>query len=71
VRIIFVCHEARRTGVPLLLLQLIRWLKANHKVKVFTILLQGGALEEEFRKEGKVFKYSCRIEIFRYYGRYI
>jgi glycosyltransferase involved in cell wall biosynthesis len=56
-----VCHEANRTGVPLLLLQLIKWLKSNHKAEVFIILLRGGPLEPDFRKQGTVFLWNRAV----------
>lgn len=57
-RIVFLCHEAERTGVPILLLRLVKWLRSTHDVRSCVIFLRGGPLEEEFRRHATVFKWS-------------
>jgi glycosyltransferase involved in cell wall biosynthesis len=48
-RILFITHDASRTGAPLLLLYFIRWLKAKHSGYTVEVLaLRGGAIEGEF-----------------------
>jgi len=56
-RVLFVSHESTRTGAPLVLLNLLRWLRANSRVE-FDVLLQrsDGALTGEFEKVSEVFK---------------
>jgi glycosyltransferase involved in cell wall biosynthesis len=45
---LFVCHEGQRTGAPLLLLWLIRWLVANTSIRPVVALMREGPLQEEF-----------------------
>lgn len=45
---LFVCHEGQRTGAPLVLLWLIRWLIANSTIRPVVALLRDGPLRPEF-----------------------
>jgi glycosyltransferase involved in cell wall biosynthesis len=45
---LFVCHEGQRTGAPLLLLWLIRWLKSHSSMQPVVALMRDGPLKEEF-----------------------
>jgi glycosyltransferase involved in cell wall biosynthesis len=45
---LFVCHEGQRTGAPLLLLWLIRWLVANTSIQPVVALMRDGPLRDEF-----------------------
>jgi glycosyltransferase involved in cell wall biosynthesis len=48
-KILFIGHDASRTGAPLLLLQFLKWLRRNSKID-FEILLRGsGELIDEYR----------------------
>ena len=51
-RILFVSHEASRTGAPILLLNLIRWIKEHTSWQVDILLNYGGELSGEFAKLG-------------------
>jgi glycosyltransferase involved in cell wall biosynthesis/2-polyprenyl-3-methyl-5-hydroxy-6-metoxy-1,4-benzoquinol methylase len=52
-KLLFVVHEASRTGAPLFLLNLIRWAR-DHDKSAFRILLRsGGPLEDRFRELGE------------------
>lgn len=53
-RVVFVSHNASRSGAPLLLLQLEQWLRAHRDVDVTTVLLDGGPLEDDFAAGGGV-----------------
>lgn len=53
-RVLFVSHQATRTGAPIVLLHLIRWLRAHTDVEPEILLLRGGPLEHEFRALGRV-----------------
>ncbi|HUB87790.1 MAG TPA: glycosyltransferase, partial [Verrucomicrobiae bacterium] len=55
-RILFVSHEASRTGAPILLLDFLRWLRKNTDQEFETLLGAGGPLEKEFAKLGVVHK---------------
>lgn len=47
-RVLFVCHEGQRTGAPLLLLWLLRWLKGNTSLEPVVALMRDGPLRQEF-----------------------
>jgi glycosyltransferase involved in cell wall biosynthesis len=47
-RVLFVSHDAMRTGAPVLLLQFLRWLRTNTSIDFEVVLRQGGELSAEF-----------------------
>jgi glycosyltransferase involved in cell wall biosynthesis len=47
-KILFVSHEASRTGAPIVLLQLLKWLKQNGGLQFEILLKKGGPLEADF-----------------------
>lgn len=49
-RILFVSHEATRTGAPIVFLHFLRWLRANTPLRFEILLLAGGPLSAEFAK---------------------
>ena len=55
-RILIIGHEAGRTGAPIVLLHLLKWLR-NHEpdLEMDILLLRGGELVSEFRELGEVF----------------
>jgi glycosyltransferase involved in cell wall biosynthesis len=55
--VLFVGHEATRTGAPIALLHFLRWLKKNGKRPFAMILAEGGELTPEFEALGEVW---CR-----------
>ena len=46
--ILFVSHDARRTGAPIALLTFLRWLRANSDYRFEVMLGEGGALQPAF-----------------------
>lgn len=48
-RVLFVGHGAERTGPPIGLLHLLRWIHANTEVDFEVLLLEGGELEDDYR----------------------
>ena len=48
-KVLFCSHAAERTGPPIIMLHLARWLRANTDVDFELLFLQGGELEDEFR----------------------
>ncbi len=53
--VLFISHDASRTGAPLLLLYLLRWLRSNTDIP-FSVVLRGrGELLSEFRRVARVF----------------
>lgn len=60
-KVLYVSHEASRTGAPIVLLHFLRWLSARVPEPPDLLLLRGGELEPEFRKVAKVTVLeSCR-----------
>jgi len=53
-KILFVGHDATRTGAPFVLLHLLRWLKTNTNVDFRLLLLGGGELVPEFAEVSQV-----------------
>lgn len=53
-RLLFVSHNASRSGAPLLLLQFQQWLRRNTEAEVATVLLDGGPLTGAFAEVGPV-----------------
>jgi glycosyltransferase involved in cell wall biosynthesis len=47
--ILFVSHDATRTGAPIVLLHLMRWIKQNTDINITILLRGGGELEDEFK----------------------
>jgi glycosyltransferase involved in cell wall biosynthesis len=55
-RILFIGHEASRTGAPIVLLNLLRWFKANcTEFDIDLLLLKGGPLTDDYREVSNVF----------------
>lgn len=48
-RVLFLGHDASRTGAPLLLLNLIRWLREHAAIDPSVLLLAGGDLEANYQ----------------------
>ena len=53
-KVLFVSHDASRTGAPLVLLDLIKWIKANTDIQVDVLLLEGGDLVKSFKEISRV-----------------
>jgi hypothetical protein len=49
-RILFVSHDASRTGAPIVLLHFLGWLKEQGKYELTVYLKHGGELEESFKQ---------------------
>ena len=47
-KILFICHDACRTGAPLLLLNMLRWLKANSDLSFEVLLMKDGQYKVSF-----------------------
>jgi glycosyltransferase involved in cell wall biosynthesis len=58
-RLLFIGHDASRSGAPFVLLFLLQWIRSNHpECEVDLLLLQGGELVPEYRKTADVFVLS-------------
>lgn len=50
-KILFISHEASRTGAPMVLVHLLKWLRENKpNISSDILVLKGGNLESEFKK---------------------
>lgn len=47
--IVFVGHDASRSGAPIILLNLLRWLNTHSTAELRLVLIQGGPLESDFK----------------------
>lgn len=61
--ILFVSHEASRTGAPIFLLDLIRIVKKELNIRCTIVLCAGGDLEAEFRELGDVYVLASRHHV--------
>lgn len=52
--VVFVSHEATRTGAPVGLVQLLGWLGANTDLDVEVVLVEGGPLADDFAAVARV-----------------
>ncbi|HEY3276453.1 MAG TPA: hypothetical protein VGJ94_07515, partial [Syntrophorhabdaceae bacterium] len=48
-QVLFVSHDAGRTGAPIILLDFLKWFKSNSTVPFQVLLKRSGELETEFR----------------------
>lgn len=66
---LFVCHEGQRTGAPLLLLWLIRWLLANTSIRPVVALMRDGPLRNEFSALCPTYTFTTRPVAERWHKR--
>jgi glycosyltransferase involved in cell wall biosynthesis len=59
-KIIFISHDASRTGAPIILLHLLQWIKNNTNHTPVVILKEGGELEAEFKKLAQCVKWVSK-----------
>ncbi len=53
-KILFISHDATRTGAPMVLLHLLKWFRRNSRIAYQILLKDGGPLEDEFCSLGHV-----------------
>src|SRR5579859_5351930 len=53
-KIVCISHDAGRTGAPILLIQILKWLKKEKGSLIQIVLINGGELEGEFKTIGNV-----------------
>ncbi|MCC6437212.1 MAG: glycosyltransferase [Acidimicrobiales bacterium] len=61
-RVLLICHEATRTGAPIALLGIARWLAA-HGAILTTLVLVDGPLREHFAELGPVLRASGQLAL--------
>lgn len=67
-KVLFVSHDASRTGAPLMLLYFLKWLKISHPEVSFDLLVLGdGVLKSDFKKLSLNYfeKKDSRYSVFR------
>ncbi len=60
-RILFVCHDASRTGAPIGLLAFMRWLKSNTGFELATVVRIPGPLAEDFGQLGPMLTLGASV----------
>ena len=64
-KILFISHEATRTGAPILLLNFLNWLKKNSDIEIEILFKESkgnkGALINEFKTLGNVYSLDNSI----------
>ncbi len=60
--VLFISHDASRTGAPVLLLHFLHWFKKNTSCPFLIVLRQDGALREEFEKLAPVIIYKPQVK---------
>jgi len=61
--ILFISHDATRTGAPIALLHLMRWIKQNTNNRITILLKGGGELEEEFKSISTTYFWSYQSKV--------
>lgn len=74
-QILFISHDASRTGAPIVFLHFLKWFKANYDIPFQIILRKGGELESEFAEVAPVTifhpqfdKQNFILKILKYFG---
>jgi glycosyltransferase involved in cell wall biosynthesis len=72
-KILFVSHEATRTGAPLSLLRLMKWIKENTNISFLTLLIDNkgnsGDLQSEFEALGSVLLFNQNDPISKFFKK--
>ena len=61
-KILFISHDASRTGAPILLLRLIEQVKRNSSLEILILFKNGGELQADFGKLGECFFWNVEIK---------
>ncbi len=48
--VLFICHESSRTGAPVVLLNLLKWIRGNKDISTWIIINKGGELDHDFER---------------------
>jgi glycosyltransferase involved in cell wall biosynthesis len=65
VKLLFISHDATRTGAPILLLNLAKALKDDYEIDF--LLKRGGVLESEFKSAGNTYLLKSKLQSFSKY----
>jgi len=61
-KLLFITHESTRTGAPLLLLNLLKWMKQNTTYEFCLLIKRNGILTSEFENSCKTFYYEPKFK---------
>lgn len=61
-RILFVSHDASRTGAPIMFLNFLKWLRVNTNYEACILLLRGGELVSEFENIFETFVWEPALK---------
>ena len=61
-KILFISHDATRTGAPIVFLHQLEWLRRNSNFEMHFLLLDGGPLLEKFERLGKVYLWKTKLQ---------
>jgi glycosyltransferase involved in cell wall biosynthesis len=64
--VVFVGHEATRTGAPGALLHIVRWFRANTSIDFRIVLLEGGPVVDDFRAVAPTQVLNLRRTVYSY-----
>jgi glycosyltransferase involved in cell wall biosynthesis len=62
-KVLFISHDASRTGAPIVLIHLLRWLKNNSDLDFVILLKDGGSMEHEFQEIAPTFLWNTKQTI--------
>ncbi len=62
-KVLFISHDGRRSGGPMLLLNFLKWLSEKNLFEISILLNHSGELEKEFGKLGKLMIYNKNISV--------
>lgn len=60
-KILFISHNATRSGAPIYLLGFIKWLNEHYKLESIILLKDGGELQKDFECIGKTYNWSAHF----------
>ena len=59
-KVLFISHDASRTGAPIVFLHLLRWLRENTTIGIGILLKRGGELENEFNDIAPYYRWDTK-----------
>ena len=62
-KVLFISHDASRTGAPLVLLNFLKWFKVNTAIPFLVLLKIDGEMEPEFQELGPTFVWEGGVEV--------
>lgn len=60
-KVLFISHDALRTGAPIIFLNFLRWFKKNSATPFLILLKDGGTLQADFEAIAPVSVFNCKL----------